>query len=90
MERAATLTGYILSGRPVLRDASAQPFYSEDNVFRLSYWTAEEVSQLKLTFDSLSESHLRDLDPDWGALPSTQEATNAAFNRKSGLIITVA
>lgn len=90
MEEAAVLVDYIFSGRPVLRDAAEFPFFSEDDVFRLAYWTAEEVVRFRAALDPLGEAEQRQLDPEWGALPAIQESLANAHARKSGLIITVA
>jgi hypothetical protein len=37
---------FLIGGRPVLRNAEALPYTSEDGVFHLSYWTFAECSHL--------------------------------------------
>lgn len=88
---AVDLLAFISTGRPILRDPAQFPFQPEDDdPYRLSFWTAEEVEALRAVLQPLSEQERHALDPDRGALPTLQEALAVASARQSGLIITVA
>jgi len=84
---ARRLWSYLLEGRPVVRDPGKFPYGSEDAVYRLSYWSADEVVLLDRVFADPSARWLSVADTD--ALGCTRTALAAARARGSGLITSV-
>ncbi len=82
------LWSYIRSGRAVERDQTTLPFFSSNDIFRLSYWTADETELMGKALTSTSAEWLSDCDAD--ALECTLIAVESAMLRRAGLIMTVA
>ena len=82
------LWSYIRSGRAAVRDQTTLPFISSNDIFRLSYWTADETELMRKTLTSTPAEWLRDCDAD--ALECTLMALESAMLRRAGLIMTVA
>lgn len=87
---SAELLKYTVTSRLSIPDASQILVDWRD--YSLSFWTAEEVTQLKDTFDSMTEHDLLTLTDDervQHALQTTREALEVAASRSTGLIIFV-
>jgi hypothetical protein len=78
---------YLLSGRPVLRDAETLPFISDDGVWRLSYWTYAECMQLHR--DLMLFLPQKPRKESEHAIAAALRALSAATANKLGLIVTV-
>ncbi|MEF2279455.1 hypothetical protein V3W47_14220, partial [Deinococcus sp. YIM 134068] len=50
----ARLLTYIPDGRPILRHELLHPFYAEDEVLKVGYWTSEEARFLREAISELS------------------------------------
>jgi hypothetical protein len=87
--RTSLCWGHLLDGRPVGRPPSPYSYTPSDGVFRLEYWTAEEVrivhDDLQAIFPAVA------LTPDDEvAIEIAVEATAKALGEETGLITTVA
>ncbi len=82
------LWSYLIGGRAVQRDQAVLPYQSEDGIFRLSYWSAEETALMGRLLIGPVAGWLRDVDA--GALECTAAAIESAMAQRTGLIITVA
>jgi hypothetical protein len=92
---------YLLDGRPMRRPSTAHPYTPRDPVFRLGYWTAEEVrivhGDLRSTFPGVvqraeqrSRGRYARTPDDEVAIEIAVEATARAMFEETGLITTVA
>lgn len=73
---------YLFTGRPLLRDPSLLPFNFNDDIYRIGYWTADEVLALQGWLQATigADEHAKD---------AALVAMATAAERKQGLIMTM-
>ena len=77
--RLDALLGHLLDGRGIGRRDGIYPYASSDGVFRVGFWTLDEVRELSELFITPSD-----------AQAATRDALDAALARQSGLVTIVA
>jgi hypothetical protein len=99
--QVARCWSYLLDGRPVGRPPAPHPYTPSDVVFRLGYWTAEEVrvvlDDLRTAFPAVvrrgeerSSGGFARTPDDEVAIEIAIDATTRALGEETGLITTVA
>jgi len=83
---AFRLWSFILKGRPGCRDPNLLPYESEDGVYRLSYWTLDEVKLLREAVIAGAQAP----GVEARAQTATKNALAGALEQGSGLIIEIA
>ncbi len=83
---AFRLWDFMFKGRPECRDPNLLPYESEDGVYRLSYWTLDEVKLLRDAVIAGAQAP----GVEERARTATKNALASAFEQGAGLIIEVA
>lgn len=83
---AFSFWNFILTGRPLSRNAETYPYQPSDVVFRVSYFTWDEIQKLKREFENMNFFG----DRESIAFVSAKGAINNAYDANTGLVITVA
>jgi hypothetical protein len=86
---AVRLWDYLLSGRAIGRPQETFPYRSEDDVYRLGYWTHEEVAALREPL-SRWRATVRRFETRYPAADMAARAIDAVILEGLGLITTVA
>ncbi len=86
-EQTLKLWGYMLSGRPLLRDAEALPYVVGGSLWWVSYWTLAECRHLKQELSHIANEQPQHETRDY--IEVVLRATATAIEEDMGLIISV-